>query len=63
VYRPALEDFTRALELEPDDAIAHYNLAIVLAALGQSTTANESFRKSCEFGLEQGCLKMKSSVP
>lgn len=42
------EFFREALEADPDLAVAHFNLALSLDAMGQHAEASEHFRKALE---------------
>lgn len=47
-YAGALADYEKAVELDPNDAIAHNNLALAQEQMGWAKEAKESFDKSDE---------------
>jgi Flp pilus assembly protein TadD len=44
----AADKLRAAIELDPDDALAHYGLATTLSALGRESEALVEYRKACE---------------
>jgi Flp pilus assembly protein TadD len=50
----AIEAWRRALEQDPDDAPAHYGLALALTASKQERDAVEEYRKACELNATHG---------
>jgi eukaryotic-like serine/threonine-protein kinase len=51
-YQPALTETRKAIELDPDFAIAYYNLAVLNVYLGRIEEAEEVLRRAQERGLE-----------
>lgn len=45
-HQQALEAFVSALRLDPEDPVAHNNLGVVLAALGETARARQSFQRA-----------------
>jgi len=43
----AIEQWRKALQLDPDDAMAHFSLAVSLSGNGQEEEAVEEYRKAC----------------
>jgi tetratricopeptide (TPR) repeat protein len=49
-YEGALADYTRAIELEPDDAGAHYYRGLTFLMLGKKDDARACFKKAIALG-------------
>jgi Flp pilus assembly protein TadD len=49
----AVQEWRKALQLDPDDAKAHFNLAVALTGNGQEAQAVEEYRKACELDPQQ----------
>ncbi len=47
-YDEALPEWRRAIEMNPDDAPAHYNLAWLLMEMGQAREAAVEYSKACD---------------
>lgn len=45
-WKKAAADFRRALGVDPDFAVAHFNLGLVLTELGQSNSAADHFERA-----------------
>ncbi len=48
----AKELFERALEIDPDYAMAYFNLAVVHKKLGDKVKAKQLYQKACSLGYE-----------
>ena len=46
--REAINHYSKAIQQNPDDALAYYNRATIKADLGDYTGASEDFKKSVE---------------
>ena len=47
-HQNALEDYDRAIELDPDHALTYYNRGVVLQKLGKNALAEKDSNKACE---------------
>ena len=56
----ALAHFDRAVALEPDRAVAHFNRGTVLYALGRQGEAGEAFQRAAELGLREARVALQS---
>jgi len=54
-FENAIEDCSRALKLDPDNAMAHNNCGLVFEKKGDKRLAGKNYFKACELGLETGC--------
>src|SRR5271166_4802423 len=59
-YQSAVDDFLKAIEAEPKDYTAHFNLALAYSLLGKDTEAVNEYRKVLELqpGLYQANLNL-----
>ena len=48
MYREAIEPFRRAIQIEPNDAIAHFNLGLAYGESGMYREAIEAFKRAIE---------------
>jgi len=51
----ALRDAIKALEINPDSALAHHNLGIVYEKTGEKVRAKDHFLSSCQDGIAASC--------
>ena len=51
----AMEDYDRAIHLNPSDPNAYYNRGLVFDKMGRLDKAIADFRKSCDLGRREGC--------
>jgi len=56
-YGKAVADYKRAIELEPNDSLPYYNMAIIKEYHGEKAEALECYKKSCCLGYKEGCDK------
>ena len=54
-YDRALEDYGRALALNPAFAEAYFNRGGLYSKAGQTELARADYQKACDLGYEQGC--------
>ncbi len=68
-YPMAAEQYQEAIRLDPKQLEAHYRLAFVLRALGETARANEEFQAfsqlqtHTEYGVGQGMGRMRPRIP
>lgn len=49
-YQGAIADYTRAIELNPDDAAAYFSRGLAYLGFGRKDQAREGFMKAMELG-------------
>ncbi|MBI4709688.1 MAG: tetratricopeptide repeat protein [Nitrospirae bacterium] len=54
-YDRAIEDYNRAIEINPKLANAYFNRGIPYAIKGNMGKAISDFQKACDMGDENGC--------
>lgn len=54
LYEEAIENYEKAIELNPDDASAYYNLGIALYQLGLHKEAIKNYKKAIELNPDNG---------
>jgi len=55
LYSPALADCYRAMELNPNQGLAHNNCAYAYERMGQADLAIHSYKEACDLGVKQSC--------
>ena len=51
-HHRAINDYTKAIQLDPDDALAYNNRGISYRNLGQSTLASADEAKACSLDIK-----------
>jgi len=61
----AINDYTVAIALKPDDAYSYLGLGLAYGKLGQVRKAEENLRKACDLGSRDACsvLKSRTAIP
>lgn len=60
LWRPALEAFNHAIQLDPDLPEAYYNRALVHARLGQTAESKADFSRAGQLGLYKAYAQLKA---
>ncbi len=60
-YLPAISDLTKAIEINPNSILAHFNLAIAYYNTGNKDMAAESFKKAARLGDEDSQNWLKAN--
>jgi len=55
LFSPALADCYRAMEINPDQGLAHNNCAYTYERMGQTDLAIHSYKEACDLGVTQSC--------
>jgi len=55
LFSPALADCYRAMEINPDQGLAHNNCAYTYERMGQTDLAIHSYKEACDLGIKQSC--------
>ena len=58
-YDKAIEDYNRAIALDPNYASAYFNRGLAYEMLGNKSMAISDYRKACDLGFEDGCENLQ----
>jgi tetratricopeptide (TPR) repeat protein len=58
-YDRAIEQFNKSIAISPDYGYAYSGRGEALVMLGKNKSALADFKKACEYGDEDSCVKIK----
>ena len=58
----AIEDYSKAIAIDPNYALAYSSRGLIYAILGNMGRAISDFQKACDLGLELGCKALEMAL-
>jgi tetratricopeptide (TPR) repeat protein len=59
-YDRALEDFDKALDLDPSLSVTYFNRGYIYQKMGSQDFAIADFQKACKLGNNEACNRLQS---